>query len=174
MSKLMTASLLACFVACSGGDDKTPSTSAPINLFVGPWSCSRQTSYAFATPPELADLGTIDDVEGSTLNVTAEGIQLTVHEETESGDICEMSFISDGSTANVAADQSCTQATLTLKYKSGTAKVGAYEMTFNFAFEAEGPISARGTIVTAVAVGTQIASCSRLAKDGGSAGGGAW
>ena len=167
MNGWRAASCLTFFIACGGGGDSPQPTNTPQNLFVGEWSCSRQASYTFATPPVLADLGTIDNVERSTLQVTAEGSELTVREKTESADICQMSFVSSGTTATVAAGQTCTSGTLTLTYKSGTVKVGAYQMTFDFTFDAAGPISVSGTIVTAVAVGTHIASCHRITADGG-------
>jgi hypothetical protein len=167
MNNWMAAICLTCLVACGGGGGDSP-TNTPPNLFVGDWSCSRQASYTFAAPPELASLGTIDNVESSVLHVTAAGSELTMRELTESGAICQMSFVSNGATATVAGGQTCTLETMTLTYKTGTVKVGAYEMRFEFTFDAAGTISVSGTIVTAVAVGTHIASCYRIrAADGG-------
>src|SRR5688500_2819722 len=128
MIKLTTASVLACSLALACGSDSTSQPDAAPNPFAGKWSCSRQETITFAAPPELAVFGTLDNVERSTVEVTPQGDELTLFEKTETGSICDMSFTGNGTKAVLKSARHCMLGTLRLTLKSGSAKVGAYEM----------------------------------------------
>ena len=158
-------------LACTG-----TSNSAPVDPFLGRWSCAETRTLTFAMPADEAPASAV------THTIVVLGMsngQLMATAQSEAGVSCALGFTEMGSSAMLAKGQSCpTEDGMTLTYTMGTADVGTFGLRANLAFDFAGMLSSPtgASPIDSMGTGTTASTCSRIApvNFGGPTGGGGW
>src|SRR5262245_5972291 len=131
MQKLSTAWLLWAALA-SLGCEGAPGDSAPVDPFLGRWSCGETRTLTFSTPAGSPDATTQTRF---VLNVAVADGQITMYATSEAGVPCQLKFTESGTSATLMTGQSCmTPDGIQLDYKMGTADLTAAGLQTSLTF----------------------------------------
>jgi hypothetical protein len=143
-----------------------PTSSSP---FQGTWACTVLDTLTFTTPAN-AQPETNHTSPVLTITVDASG-SLSVKGLVDAGATCPLTFSASGSTATLAAGQTCSSGTIALTYGQGSATVSGGSLTASIAYSFTGTVVAPldgGTSGDEAVAGTGTSSYTCTSAKGGS------